>query len=228
MSAGLLAKARARGFRVLQTYGLTEACSQVSTERPGSEDGATAGAPLSGLRVRIVDDAGRSLAPGEVGEIEVHGPTVMKGYFEDAQATAEAVRDGWLRTRDLGALDQKGRLRILARRTDLIVSGGENVYPAEVEGVFASHPEVLELGVVGVDDPEWGQIPIALWSARTPGCDEEVLRAWGKGRLAGFKVPRRFLCVEALPRTGSGKVDRARLRTLAINTLQMSEGRKAL
>ncbi len=214
MSAELLARARSRGFRVLQTYGLTEACSQVCTEQLDAADGATAGPPLDGNELRIVDDAGHSLPLGEIGEIEVRGPTVMRGYFEDPAATAETLRDGWLRTRDLGSVDALGRLRVAARRSDLIVSGGENVYPAEIEAVLATHPAVAEAAVVGVDDAVWGQVPVALWAPRGVSRVAEDFDAWSRAHLAGFKVPKRFIRVEALPRTGSGKVDRAQLRSL--------------
>src|SRR5262249_27136024 len=122
--AALVERARARGIPVLLTYGLTEACSQVTTERPGDADGTTAGAPLPGLEVRIVDAVSRPLPPGEEGTIAVRGPTLMRGYLDEEAATAEVLGEGWLHTGDLGRLDDRGRLTVLARRTDLILSGG--------------------------------------------------------------------------------------------------------
>ncbi|MHB8877799.1 MAG: o-succinylbenzoate--CoA ligase, partial [Myxococcaceae bacterium] len=210
----LLAQARALGAPVLQTYGLTEACSQVATEPPAEADGATAGPALPGVEVRVVDESRRLLPPGEVGEIEVRGPTVMRGYLGDDDATARTVAGGWLRTLDLGSLDPRGRLSVFARRADLIVSGGENVYPAEVEAALLAHPQVADAAVLGRPDPRWGQVPVALVVARGAPPDPGELDAWCRQRLAGFKVPRRFLRVGTLPRNAGGKLDRGALDAL--------------
>jgi O-succinylbenzoic acid--CoA ligase len=211
----LLERARAVGLLALQTYGLTEACSQVTTERPGDADGRTAGPPLPGLEVRILGEAGEPRGPGQEGDIEVRGPTVMAGYWQRPEATRESLRqDGWLRTKDVGVLDARGRLTVLSRRTDLIVRGGENLYPAEIEAVLANHPAVQEAAVVGVPDARWGEVPVAFVAAR-PGPERpapEELEAWCRQWLAGFKVPARFTWVEALPRNAMGKVERAVLR----------------
>lgn len=220
----VLEVARARGFKVLQTYGLTEACSQVTTERLDEADGTTAGRPLEGIEVRI--------SPEE-SEIQVRGPTVMRGYFNDPDGTARAFTDdGWFRTGDLGELDHCGRLIVHARRTDLIVSGGENIYPAEVEAVLAAHPELAEAAVFAVPDSTWGQLPAALVvpRARATGGTAvrypplpESLSGWCRSRLAGFKVPKRFLQTKALPRTANGKVDRKALAAL-FNSLTQQMG----
>jgi o-succinylbenzoate---CoA ligase len=217
MTPELASRARARGFPVLQTYGLTEACSQVSTERPSWADGHTAGHPLQGVRVRIALDGSDPAPLGVAGEIEVSGPTVMRGYLDDPEGTAVAFRHGWLRTADWGVMDAAGRLIVLTRRTDLILSGGENVYPAEVEAAIGSHPEVAEVAVAGVRDAEWGQVAIALCVPRHGGRapDFSALEVWCRQRLAGFKVPKRFVAVDQLPKTALGKVDRVRARTLA-------------
>jgi O-succinylbenzoic acid--CoA ligase len=204
----LVTRARAAGIPVLLTYGLTEACSQVTTERPGDADGSTAGAPLPGLDVRIVDAGGRPLPAGREGTIVVRGPTLMRGYLDDEAATVEVLREGWLRTGDLGRMDSRGRLTVLARRTDLILSGGENVYPAEVEAVLAAHPGVAEVAVVGRPDPRWGQVPVAVVVPR-PAAALDDLRSWARARLAAFKVPAEVLPAAGLPRTAAGKVDRA-------------------
>ena len=204
----LVDRARKAGIPVLLTYGLTEACSQVTTERPGEADGLTAGAPLPGLEVRIVDAEGRPLPPGEEGTVAVRGPTLMRGYLDDEAATAAVIQDGSLLTGDLGRLDGRGRLTVLARRTDLILSGGENVYPAEVEAVLATHPAVAEVAVVGRPDARWGQVPVAVVVSR-PAAALDDLRAWARTRLAAFKVPAEVLPAKALPRTAAGKVDRA-------------------
>jgi O-succinylbenzoic acid--CoA ligase len=213
--APLLARARAAGILALQTYGLTEACSQVTTERPDEADGRTAGRALPGLEVRIVGPEGEVLGSGREGDIEVRGPTVMAGYLNRPEATREAFRDGWLRTKDLGVLDERGRLTVLSRRTDLIVRGGENLYPAEIEAVLANHPAVQECAVVGVPDARWGEVPVAFVAVRANQTWPEDLGAWCRESLAGFKVPARFERIEALPRNAMGKVERAVLRQRA-------------
>ncbi|KFE70352.1 o-succinylbenzoate--CoA ligase [Hyalangium minutum] len=212
----LLARARAARLLALQTYGLTEACSQVTTERPLEADGRTAGPPLPGLDVRIVGPEGEVLGPGREGDIEVRGPTVMAGYLNRPEATREALRDGWLRTKDMGMLDERGRLTVLSRRTDLIVRGGENLYPVEIETVIASHPAVQEVAVVGVTEARWGEVPVAFVVPRAGQPLPGDLDAWCRRSLAGFKVPARFLSIEALPRNAMGKVERTVLRQRAL------------
>ncbi|MFL5310054.1 MAG: class I adenylate-forming enzyme family protein [Myxococcales bacterium] len=194
--AELLGRARAAGLPVLHTYGLTEAASQVTAERLGDADGTTAGWPLPGVDVRVVG-----------GEIEVRGPTTMLGYLGEPP-----LRD-WFRTGDLGGIDARGRLVVHARRSDLIVSGGENVYPAEVEAALRGHPDVVECAVLPWPDEHLGQVASAAVVARRP-LDESDLRAHCRARLAGFKVPRRFVLLGALPRTETGKLDRAALALL--------------
>jgi O-succinylbenzoic acid--CoA ligase len=195
---------------VLQTYGLTEATSQVATERLGAADGESAGHALPGTELRIEN---ASPADG-VGEILVRGPTVMRGYFRDPAATQEALRDGWLHTGDLGSVDALGRLHVEARRLDLIVSGGENIYPAEVEAQLCALPAVRDAAVLPVPDAKWGQVPVALLVARAERLDDAELRRLCQARLASFKVPRRFVWVDALPRNAAGKLERAGLKRL--------------
>lgn len=209
--AALLARARERGLPVLQTYGLTEAASQVCTERPGEADGATAGPPLPGTSVRIADDRGNELPPGEAGIIEVRGPTLLAGYLEGAALRPRPP--GWLRTGDLGTLDARGRLAVHARRSDLIVSGGENVYPAEVEAALLLHPAVAEAAVVPEADPRWGQVPRAAVVMRAEASDADLLEHCRR-LLAPFKLPRAFTRLEALPRLPAGKVDRRAVLSL--------------
>jgi len=158
----LLETCAVRGLPVLQTYGLTEAASQVATLAPGDalRKLGSAGRPLPGTSIRIESD-GRGCVAGEPGEILVSGPTVSPGYWRRPAETAAAFRDGWLRTGDFGYLDDEGYLHVLDRRDDLIVSGGENVYPAEVESVLQAHPGVAEAAVYGLADDRWGAVPAA-------------------------------------------------------------------
>jgi O-succinylbenzoic acid--CoA ligase len=169
-------------------------------------DETVAGAPLRGVDVRIAGGG----ADG-VGEILVRGPIVMAGYFENAEASARGLRDGWLHTGDLGRLDGSGRLQVVGRRSDLIVSGGENVTPDEVEAVLRRHPAVAEAAVYGVPDARWGERVLAAVVPAGADFDEQALRGWCRAYLAGFKVPAEIRAVTDLPRTASGKVQRHRL-----------------
>ena len=202
----LLEQALALGLPALATYGLTETASQVATW-PLSESSAGragAGRALGETRLRIAE-------PNEEGhgEILVSGPTVMAGYFRRPTESAIALRDGWLHTGDIGHLDESGCLHVHDRRSDLIISGGENVYPAEVEAALLSHPDVSEAAVFPLADPEWGQHVGAAVVLR-PGRElaDGALRDWCAARLARFKLPRTIRFVAALPRTASGKVKR--------------------
>jgi O-succinylbenzoic acid--CoA ligase len=170
--------------------------------------------PLPGVEVRIVVED-EDAAVGEPGEIVVGGPTVMQGYLDDPAATALALRDGWLHTGDIGFLDDAGGLHVLDRRDDLIVTGGENVYPAEVEAVLVGHPSVAEAGVAGVQDADLGSRVVAWIVANDEATvDSQALADLCRARLAGFKRPREYRLVRALPRTASGKLQRRRLPDL--------------
>ncbi|MBX5436790.1 MAG: o-succinylbenzoate--CoA ligase [Alicyclobacillaceae bacterium] len=213
-SRHLLERCQALGVPVAQSYGLTEATSQVATLQPrdGLRKLGSSGKPLPATEVRIVRADGSPAGVGEPGEIVVRGPTVTPGYWRRPEETRNAIRNGWLHTGDIGCLDAEGYLYVLDRRRDLIVSGGENVYPAEVESVLCAHPSVEEAGVVAMDDPVWGQVPAAFVVLRPGGrADEQELRAFCRDRLAGYKVPKRFLFVERLPRNASGKLLRRKL-----------------
>ncbi len=218
----LLHRAESLGYPVAPTYGLTEAASQVATrpplheaERPIAPDRDLAAGlqALADVELRIVDADGGRVADGVEGEICVRGPIVMQGYFEDPVATSEAIAIGWLMTGDIGRLDAAGHLRVLDRRSDLILSGGENVYPAEIESVIASHPDVEQVGVTGRPDAKFGSRPIAfvVWRGSEP-MDAETLEALCRERLAGYKVPVAFFEAPHLPRTTSGKLIRRLLR----------------
>jgi O-succinylbenzoic acid--CoA ligase len=210
----LIARALAAGYPVCPTYGLTEACSQVATAAPPPAGAAHPQPmrPLQGTELRIVHE-GRDVPPGTPGEILVRGLTVMRGYLNHPQATAQALQGGWLYTGDIGCLDADGELQVLDRRDDLIVSGGENVYPAEIEAVLLEHPDVEEAGVSGVPDGDLGARVVA-WIVATPGKapDREALQRHCRRYLAGFKQPREFRFVDALPRNAAGKLQRRRLR----------------
>lgn len=210
----LLERAARLGMPVVPTYGLTEAASQVATLSPGEalERPGSAGCPLFGMELRIAGEDGQELPPGQVGEILVRGPNVMDGYDGRPEETARALAGGWLHTGDLGYLDREGYLYVLDRRDDLIISGGENVYPAEVEAVLLQHPAILEAGVTGIPDPRWGQVVLAAVRLRPDAeASEEEIQRFCRERLAGYKVPSRVRFVEALPRNAAGKLLRRSL-----------------
>jgi O-succinylbenzoic acid--CoA ligase len=193
---------------VVQTYGLTETCSQIATISP--EDA-----------VRKLGSAGKPLYPNELsisreGEILVRGPVVMAGYAKLPSETSAAIVDGWLHTGDAGSIDDDGFLFVLDRRDDLIITGGENVYPAEVEAVLSSHPAVAEAGVVGARDSEWGQRVVAFVKLKgAMHADAGSLTAHCALQLGSFKVPREFRFMDdPLPRTAAGKLRRSALREM--------------
>jgi fatty-acyl-CoA synthase len=215
--AGLVEVWQRRGVGVAQGYGLTEASPNVaclSPEEATAEPGSV-GRPYSFVDVELHDPSTGAVVEGPgAGELWVAGPNVFAGYFRDERATEEVLREGWLRTGDLAERDAGGYLRIRGRMKDMFISGGENVYPAEVEAVLSSHPSVAEAAVVGAPDPAWGESGVAF--VRTKGeLREEELISYCRGRLAGFKVPRRVVVVEELPRLGSGKLDKRRLADMA-------------
>ncbi|MCB9662965.1 MAG: AMP-binding protein [Alphaproteobacteria bacterium] len=207
------------GFEtVLTAYGLTEACGVVTMCRQGDDDAtiaSTSGRAIPDVEVRVVDAEGRSLPPGEPGEVVVRGYNVMLGYLDDPTATADAVREGWLHTGDVGVLDARGCLRITDRLKDMFIVGGFNAYPAEIELALAGHPDVREVAVVGVPDPRLGEVGLAFVVPQDGPPDEAALIAWARERMANFKVPRAVRVVDALPRNASGKVDKVALRRLA-------------
>lgn len=207
----LVASARDRGLPVLTTYGMTETASQVATLPPGAERArwGSAGLPLPGAEVEIRRRDGSTAPAGEAGEIAVRGPMICR---------EAAGAGGWLATGDLGRLDEDGFLWVEGRLDELVVTGGENVSPREVERALREHPAVAEAAVVGLSDREWGRVVAAAVVPRDPAeaPGPDVLAAWCRERLAPFKVPKRWRVVDELPRTGSGKVAREEVRRLFV------------
>lgn len=207
VSEALLARAAAGRVPVLSTYGLTEAASQVATvPLEAALVRHTRVVPVPGMEVRIVDEGGQPLATGTAGRIQIRGAAVSPGYLHDRPRSPGT----WFTTGDLGRLDGDHQLELLGRADDTIITGGENVYPVEVEAALEEHPRVREAAVFGIEDPEWGEIVAAQVAAQ--GVEEHELDRFLRSRLAGFKIPTRWHLVSAIPRTGLGKIDRARLR----------------
>jgi fatty-acyl-CoA synthase len=171
------------------------------------------GKPVSIVAARIVDDDMKDVPPGEVGEIVYRGPSVMAGYWRNPSATADAFRGGWFHSGDLVRADEEGFLFVVDRKKDMIITGGENVYCAEVENALSAHPAIAELAVIGAPHELWGETPVAV-AVLAPGAvlTLDELREWGTGRLARYKLPTVLHIVDGLPRNASGKVMKTALR----------------
>jgi fatty-acyl-CoA synthase len=213
----LIERLVARGVPVLQVYGSTETCPVAVYTRLGGDLSRTGSTGLPGLacEAAIMDDNGIELPPDTPGEIVVRGPNVFTEYWHNEVATREALHDGWYRTGDIGRRDVDGYFWVHDRKKNLIISGGENIYPAEVERVLLEHPDVAECGVIGRSDPKWDEVPVA-YVIRRAGCavKAENLTAHLSTQLARFKVPREFVFVDDLPRTALGKVQHFMLKQL--------------
>ena len=182
----------------------------------------SAGRARVGIEVRIVDDAGADVPAGDVGELVVRGPSVMSGYWNRPEATAETIRDGWLHTGDLGTMSADGIIHLLDRAKDMIISGGSNVYAVEVEAVLATHESVAEVAVIGIPDDLWGELVVAVVvAAGDVEPDAATLDAHARTHLAGYKIPRRYIVAPSLVRNAYGKVVKRELRaSVADGTLR--------
>ena len=201
------------GVPVCPTYGMTETASQAATARPDEAFAhpGTVGRPLFGTDLTVVDETDVALDPGETGELVVSGPTVFSSYYGDSEATTAAVSERGFHTGDVGYRDESGRVWVLGRLDDRIVTGGENVDPEMVASAIRTHPAVSEAAVVGIDDVEWGQRVAALVVA-DESLDAETLRTHCREHLAGFELPRTVAFADSLPRTASGTVERETVR----------------
>lgn len=204
-----------RGLVFRQGYGLTEVgvnCFSLAPEDALRKAGSV-GFPVFHSEARIVDATDHDVPAGTVGELVLAGPHVCSGYWRQPEATAETYRDGWWHTGDLARCDEEGYYFIVGRKKDMLISGGENIYPAEIEGVLAQHPGILEVAVIAQPDAKWGEVGLAVVVPRVPGSltAEEVI-AFCNDKLARYKIPRRVVFADALPRNAMGKIMKAELR----------------
>jgi long-chain acyl-CoA synthetase len=199
---------RAFGCKLLEGYGLSETSPVASSNMPSRERRpGSVGMPIRDVEMRVVDPGGDPVAVGERGEIVIRGPNVMKGYWRRPDATAEVMRDGWFHTGDIGYVDEDGYFFIVDRMKDMIIRGGYNVYPREIEEVLYEHPAVREVAVVGVPHPELGEeVGAAVALQDGAAVDEEALREWVRSRVAAYKYPRVIWFVDELPKGPSGKI----------------------
>ena len=213
--AELLARFEDRfGFPLVEGYGLSEAtCGSTINPVSGRRKAGTVGVPFPGQDLRIVDGAGHELPQGQDGEVVVRGPNVMRGYLGRPDDTAAVIIDGWLHTGDIGHLDADGYLTLVGRSKELIIRGGENIYPKEIEDVLAGDPAVLEAAVVGLPDEKWGEVVVAYVQAK-PGhrIDLESLKARCAQNPRGYTRPRHIEVLEELPKNALGKLDKKLLR----------------
>lgn len=207
------------GCGFIQNYGMTETTGTVTALPPedheigGNARMRSAGCAMPGVELRIVDETLSPLPIGEIGEILVRSPTNMLGYWNRPDATRESLVDGWMRTGDAGFLDADGYLYVQDRLKDMIITGGENVYPAEVESVLYGHPAIADVAIIGIPDIKWGEAVTAIVvSAGDQQPDEAEILAWARERLAAYKVPKHIFYQAALPRNPSGKILRRELR----------------
>ena len=199
---------KAFGCPVLEGYGLSETSPVASFNHPDRErKPGTIGTPVRGVKMRVIDEKGDEVAQGEVGEIVIRGHNVMKGYWQRPEDTAKAIVDGWFRTGDMGRVDEDGYFAIVDRKKDLIIRGGYNVYPREIEEVLYEHPDVAEAAVVGVPHPQLGE-EVAAAVALKPGATvtPDEVRDFVKSQVAAYKYPRRVWFVDALPKGPTGKI----------------------
>jgi long-chain acyl-CoA synthetase len=203
------------GVEVYEGYGLTESSAGLAANRVESNRPGSVGRAIPGIEMVILDLEGRPVPPGTEGEICARGPSLMKGYWKDEEQTAQTLRDGWLHTGDVGRVDEEGYLYIVDRMKDLIIRGGFNVYPRDVEDALLEHPDVIQAAVVGRPDVESGEEVVAVVAVR-PGASVsgDDIVAWASERLARYKYPREVRVVEAVPLTSVGKTDRKAVRKL--------------
>lgn len=201
---------------ILQGYGMSEAAPVVSLSMPWAHREGKVGQPIPGVTIRAFDDDGRELADGEIGELRVKGPNVMAGYYKKPEETkAVLTEDGWYKTGDMGCVDAEGYIQITGRKKEMIIIGGENVYPREIESALEAHDAVNEAAVIGQPDPSRGEVPVAFVSLVEGMTVTEVeLREFCRGRVAGYKVPKRVIISDDLPRGPTGKILKRELHQL--------------
>ncbi|NLP42052.1 MAG: long-chain fatty acid--CoA ligase [Veillonellaceae bacterium] len=205
------------GIPILEGYGLSEASPVVCLNRPGHIKYCSIGETLPGIDAKIVNEDNREVPTGEVGELIVRGPNVMKGYYNLPEDTAKALRNGWLHTGDMAYGDEDGYIFIVDRIKDMIITSGENVYPREIEELLYAHPAISEAAVIGIPDKLRGQAGRAyVVIAEGHTLDKKALREYLSNRLAAYKVPREFVQVEALPKNSTGKIMKRLLREEAV------------
>jgi fatty-acyl-CoA synthase len=215
LPVALIEEYKKRNIYIRQAFGQTETSTQLC-QMPNDEDSnkiGSVGRSVFYADIRLVDKNGNDVGPGEAGEIILKGPTQMLGYWNNPEETAKTIRDGWLYTGDLARMDEDGYVYMIDRARDVIISGGENIYPAEIERVYASHPKILEVAVIGVPDARWGEVGKALIVLKEgETMTEEEAIGFLKGKVAKYKIPKRVEFTNEFPKTASGKIKKSELK----------------
>jgi acyl-CoA synthetase (AMP-forming)/AMP-acid ligase II len=211
-------------IRFINTYGMSEAGSRISiaAPEPGEFPVESVGRPIPGVAVRITDENRKVLPDDYAGEVEVKGSGVFKGYFNQRQLTNETIINGWMRTGDLGRLDAEGNLYLAGRKKELILCGGENIFPAEIEETLLENGFVREAAVVGIRDDMLEEVPCAFVVSRDGFCSEAEIMNFCRKRLSSFKVPRKIFFADKIPKLGTSKIDRRKLKKIALDKLRTS------
>ncbi|MGM0452163.1 MAG: long-chain-fatty-acid--CoA ligase [Thermodesulfobacteriota bacterium] len=211
----LIQEYAASGIEIRQLYGMTE-CTGPATVIDGEnaiKKAGSCGPPFFHNEIRLVDLEGNDVGPGELGEVLISGTNLMKGYWNRPEATAETLKDGWLYSGDMAKMDEDGFLYIMDRKKDMIISGGENIYPAEIEDLLLSHPQIADAGVIGTADEKWGEVIKAIVVVNQgESLTEEALIQWCQGKIGKFKIPRSVVFADEIPRTPTGKILKRVLR----------------
>jgi len=215
LPVALIEEFEKRNICIRQVFGQTETSIQLC-QMPNEKDGkkkGSVGRSVFHADIRLVDEKGKDVGPGEVGELILKGPTQMLGYWNNPEETAKTIKDGWLYTGDLARMDEEGYVYIVDRARDVIISGGENIYPAEIERVYACNPKILEAAVIGVPDDKWGEVGKALIVLKEGETmtDEEAI-GFLKGKLAKYKIPKQVEFTDEFPKTASGKIKKSELK----------------
>ena len=204
--------------RFINTYGMSEAGSRISIAAPEPSDFPveSVGRPIPSVEVRISDDNGRILPAGHTGQIEVKGSGVFKGYFRQPRLTQETIVDDWLKTGDLGRLDKMGNLYLVGRKKEMILCGGENIFPAEIEETLLENSLIKEAAVIGIPDDRLQEVPCVFIVSRSSSCCQESVISFCRKRLSNFKVPRKVFFTDQLPKLGTSKIDKRQLKQIAL------------
>jgi long-chain acyl-CoA synthetase len=208
-------------IRFINTYGMSEAGSRISIAAPDPSEFPveSVGRPIPGVKVRITEDSGKVLPPEYIGEVEVKGSGIFKGYFNQPQLTHETIIDGWLKTGDLGRLDTNGNLYLVGRKKDMILCGGENISPAEIEEIIMGNGSVKEVAVIGIPDSRLEETPCAFVVPKNGFCNETDIIHFCRHKLSSFKVPRKVFFIDKIPMLSTSKIDRKQLKEIALDRL---------
>lgn len=219
------------GAVLVQYFGMAEVTGAITVlppryhEKSGVQRAGTCGFPRTGMQVQIQDEHGKHLSAGETGEFCVIGPAVFKGYWNNPEANEKAFRNGWFRTGDIGHMDAQGFYYITGRESDMYISGGSNIYPREIEEKILQHPEINEVAVIGIADPKWGEVGVAICVARKNANPDDIdIAGFLKPKIASYKMPKQYYFWDELPKSGYGKITKKLVKEKFLNKINSQDG----